>query len=467
MEETRLPNSWTKTFLNEVVFKIVDGSHNPPPKQAIGLPMLSAQNILNNRIVFDSYRLINEKQFEEESKRANVEEGDVLLTIVGTIGRASIVPPKLPRFTLQRSVALIKPVLIDSKWLSFYLQSRICQNYFKVVEKGTAQKGVYLGSIKNIPVNLPPHPEQHRIVAKIEEMFSSLDKGIENLKTAQQQLKVYRQAVLKWAFEGKLTNENVVDGELPHGWQRKTFNDVCDKIGDIDHKMPKQVETGIPYVSTKDFTDELKISFEKVKYISKDDYINLSRKIKPEKGDIIFPRYGTIGKNILIDFNKEFLVSYSCAVVKPNNNLIDSKYIYYYSLSPKIHDEIKKYTVETTQANIGIASIKRFIFLLPSTLEEQQAIVAEIESRLSVCDKIEEGIEHSLRQAESLRQSILKKAFEGKLVPQDPNDEPASVLLERIHAERALRQTQVYQPTSAFAKNATTTATKRRKRISV
>ncbi len=70
-----------------------------------------------------------------------------------------------------------------------------------------------------IAIPLPPVNEQHHIVEKIEELFSELDKGIENLKTAQQQLKVYRQAVLKWAFEGKLTNDNVKDGELPEGWE--------------------------------------------------------------------------------------------------------------------------------------------------------------------------------------------------------------------------------------------------------
>src|SRR5690606_4383685 len=199
------------------------------------------------------------------------------------------------------------------------------------------------------------------------------------------------------------------------GWKWVTLGDVCNKIGDIDHKMPKQLSSGFPYVSTKDFTDNLKISFDNAKYISEEDYLNLARKIKPERGDIIFPRYGTIGKNILVDFDKEFLVSYSCAVVKPNQNLVLSKFVYLYTLSPKITEEIRKYTVETTQANVGIASIKSFVFPFPP-LEEQQLIVDELESKLTVCDKIEETISQSLLQAETLKQSILKKAFEGKLV---------------------------------------------------
>ena len=257
---------------------------------------------------------------------------------------------------------------------------------------------------------------QHAIVSKIEELFSELDKGIAELKTAQQQLKTYRQSVLKSAFEGKLTNENVKNGELPDGWEWKTFSDVCVRIGDIDHKMPKKTENGkYPYLSTKDITNDFKLSFDNVKLISEEDYLMLSRKIKPEKGDIIFPRYGTIGKNVLVDTDKKFLISYSCAIIKPNTNLINEKYIYLFSLSPKVTDEIRKYVVETTQANIGIGSIKSFVFPL-APLEDQHRVVQEIESRLSVADKMEQSIQESLQKAEALRQSILKKAFCGELV---------------------------------------------------
>ncbi len=308
-----------------------------------------------------------------------------------------------------------KQILTDDFAL-YYLNSI---NYRQFVN-GTTRLKLTKSNLIEIPFITPPLPEQQAIVAKIEELLSDLDNGKQQLQTAQQQLKVYRQSLLKWAFEGRFgfaqrPSNEVKEGELPKGWKWTTFGDVCTKIGDIDHKMPKQLENGYPYVSTKDFTDNLKISFDNVKYISKEDYLNLSRKIKPERGDIIFPRYGTIGKNILVDFDKEFLVSYSCAVIKPDKKLVLSKYVYMYSLSPKVTEEIREYTVETTQANVGIASIKSFVFPLPS-LQEQQLIVDELESKLTVCDKIEETISQSLVQAETLRQSILKRAFEGRLV---------------------------------------------------
>jgi type I restriction enzyme S subunit len=336
-------------------------------------------------------------------------EGSTVVGRKGNINSPIYVETKF--WNVDTAFALTPNEEINGKFLFYF-----CKGFnFHALDKSTTIPSLAKTDLLKIDISIPTLLEQHAIVSKIEELFSELDKGKQQLETALQQLKVYRQAVLKSAFEGRLTNRDVKEGELPEGWKSVTMRDVCIKIGDIDHKMPKQISSGYPYVSTKDFSDDLTISFQNVKHISKEDFHNLGRKIRPERGDIIFPRYGTIGKNILIDFDKEFLVSYSCAIIKPNQNLVSSKYVYLYSLSPQITKEINKYVVETTQANIGIASINSFVFPWPS-IGVQNEVVREIESRLSVCNKLEETIITSLQQAETLRQSILKQAFEGKLV---------------------------------------------------
>ena len=112
-----LPRGWTTVSLKAIVTKLADGSHNPPGKRESGVPMLSARNILNNQIVFEEYRLISEEDFEREHTRTRISPGDVLLTIVGTIGRSAVVPAVAKRFALQRSVAVITPAEVLPKYL--------------------------------------------------------------------------------------------------------------------------------------------------------------------------------------------------------------------------------------------------------------------------------------------------------------------------------------------------------------
>jgi type I restriction enzyme S subunit len=248
----------------------------------------------------------------------------------------------------------------------------------------------------------------------------------------QQQLEDWKQALKEWENNGKetkkptkpqqpkdlppLTKEELGNlPSLPNGWMWTNFCNVTYKIGDIDHKMPRDYPNGYPYLSTGNLQQDGIIDFENAKTISPEDFDRLSLKIQPQRGDIIFPRYGTIGRNFLVNFDKKFLVSYSCAIIKNITKIMNEKFVFYYSLSPYIKKEIKRYVKETTQANIGIASIESFVFPLCSELEQTQ-IVQEIESRLSVCDQLEATLTENLDKAEALRQSILKRAFEGKLV---------------------------------------------------
>jgi len=303
-------------------------------------------------------------------------------------------------------------------------------------DKSTAIPGLNRNDAYGQVIPLPPLPEQHRIVAKIEELFSSLDKGIESLKTAQQQLKVYRQAVLKWAFEGKLTNKNVVDGELPEGWKLLPLKQIGKWTGGgTPSKRNKHFweEGSIFWVSPKDMKSKvIKNTTDK---ITPEGVDNSSAKLI-EQGSVLFVvRSGILRRMLPVAIAQTTVtVNQDLQAFTPHIDLPD----YIYWCAQAFNNDIRERCSKdgTTVESIETSLLKNYSIPLAS-LPEQHAIVAEIESRLSVCDKIEESIGQGLKQAESLRQSILKKAFEGKLVPQDPNDEPANVLLDRIRKERS------------------------------
>jgi type I restriction enzyme S subunit len=202
--KSNLPEGWAWTTLDALCSKISDGSHNPPKGREQGIPMLSAKNIQDNKIEFDEARLISEEDYQSEVSRVNISAGDVLLTIVGTIGRTAVVAEGLPKFSLQRSVAILKPKL-DGKFLAYCLRTHRVQQYLLDNAKGTAQKGIYLNSLKKVPIHIPPLAEQNRIVAQLEAAMQKLEASQERLEKLPVLLKKFRQAVLAAAVSGKLT----------------------------------------------------------------------------------------------------------------------------------------------------------------------------------------------------------------------------------------------------------------------
>ena len=163
--------------------------------------------------------------------------------------------------------------------------------------------------------------------------------------------------------------------DIPDSWEWVRLGDIA-KIGDIDHKMPKQTIDGIyPYISPKDFVKD-GINYDNSKKISKEDFELLSKKFLPQTHDLIFPRYGTIGKIREINVNFPLLVSYSCCLIRPNH-LINNNFVKYELRSCVTKREINRYINKSTQPNVGLRSIKRFLFPLPP-LSEQSRIVDQI-----------------------------------------------------------------------------------------
>ena len=170
-----LPDNWNWASLREITLSISDGSHNPPPNNGSGIPLLSAANINDNSILMNEIsRWITNEEWKIENQRTNIEVGDVLLTIVGSIGRSAVVQNN-NHFALQRSVAVIKPCLINPLYLMHIVQSPQIQKWLTDNSKGTAQKGIYLNALSLMIIPIPPLAEQARIVEHIHIAYKQLD----------------------------------------------------------------------------------------------------------------------------------------------------------------------------------------------------------------------------------------------------------------------------------------------------
>jgi len=430
-----MSKGWCEESLGVIAEKITKGG-TPTTYgftfQKSGVNFLKVENIQSGQINIGSITDFISDDAHEFQKKSQLSTGDLLFSIAGTIGVTSIVESNhLPANTNQ-ALAIIKGTdrLVHIKFLQYQLEHFVQK--VKSKARGGAMNNVSLEDLKEFIVQIAPLAEQQRIVAKIEELFSELDKGVESLKTAQKQLKVYRQAVLKYAFEGKLTNPEVKEGELPEGWVTKKFGEIFKSTsgGTPSRKRDDFYGGAIPWVKSGELSKGLIVKTEE--YITEVAIKNSSAKIFPS-GTLLIALYGaTIGK--LGFLGTPAATNQAVCGIFPSAELSLRYMFHYLTLNKR---KLIESAVGGAQPNISQTILKNLNVSFPVKHELQELIVSEIESRLSICDKIEESIQQGLQQAEALRQSILKKAFEGKLVPQDPSDEPASVLLDRIKAARA------------------------------
>ena len=204
---------------------------------------------------------------------------------------------------------------------------------------------------------------------------------------------------------------------LPPSWAWTPWEDIALKIGDIDHAMPDAVASGgYPYVSPRDFRPGNRIDFGTAKKISHGDFTRLAAKIRPELGDLIYPRYGTIGETRMVLEDRDFLASYSCAVIKVLKPFVDPAFQYIFSISDIARSQATASINQATQPNVGIKSIKQFLFPLPP-IEEQHRIVAKVDVLMSVCDNVESALATTRMGRSRLLESLLHEALGGAPVP--------------------------------------------------
>ena len=328
------------------------------------------------------------------------EPNDILLSVRAPVGTTNIANQKC---CIGRGLAAIR--YENYKYVFYFLRSRQQELDSKGI--GTTFRAISGETIRETLFPLPPKPTQQAIVSKIEELFSELDKGIENLKLAQQQLKTYRQSVLNTLVTGKncQTIESVIK-KLDQGWSPK-----CENKASTD-----KTEWAV-----------IKTSAVQYGYFHEFENKRLPKNLKPREqhelvaGDILITRAGPrvrVGVCCMVKHTRPKLINCDKVYrIKVNSKIIIPEYFEFMLNTPKYQDEIEKMKSGISDSGLNLTQKAFLQITIPvPTIEEQHNIVQAIESRLSVADKMEETISQSLQQAEALRQSILKKAFEGRLV---------------------------------------------------
>jgi type I restriction enzyme S subunit len=341
------------------------------------------------------------------------------------------------------------------------------------LSRATTVPSLRKSDVESIKIPLPPIFEQESIIKKLDELFSQLKGGLTSLQRTKILLNQYRQAVLKAAMTGELTKEwrkkhqhelepasvllehilrerrqkwgeerlakfqaqgrtpkddkwkykfpkyEPIDQlNIPKYWTKLKLKDITFKITDVNHKMQKAQKHGIPLISAKDIKEDGTINFSnKIKYISEADFKDMSVKIRPQIDDIIYTRYGTIGRVAVVKDKhpKKFQVSYSCAFIRFPRNLVSIGYYSKILQSAPLYTQAISGIQGSTIPDLGLQTISDFVIPLPP-LKEQFVINKILEAKLSVLDKIKKDMSYSLRIRERLKNSILKAAFGGKLI---------------------------------------------------
>lgn len=496
------PIGWEKSKLSDILTLKNGFAFKSSSYKDIGVPILRISDIQEGLVSPVNAKCIDE---DEQYEEYVVNQGDILIAMSGaTTGKFGIFNSSRKAYQNQRvgRFFIYSKKLISNSFVYYLLFS-----LKREIEKsayGGAQPNISSTKIESLDFLLPPTNEQIRIVEKVEELFSELDKGIESLKTAKAQLAVYRQALLKHAFEGKLTEQwrasnadklespeqlltriqqerearyqqqlddwkqeveewetdgkegkkpakpkqpkeiNLTDIEtdsFPEGWcgvRAEVISDFVTK-GTTPKKEDLYSGSGeIPFLKVYNLTKTGKLDFTiDPTYVTEETHKNFLARSQVFPGDVLMNIVGPpLGKVSIVpsDFPQWNI---NQAIVRYRTNILESHFLANYLLSENVvRSMMRKAKATAGQFNLTL-EICRDVILPVCSESEQSEIVNILSGLLSVVDSTDREIEANLKRSEVLKQSILKKAFSGQLVPQNSDDEPASELLKKIAIEKA------------------------------
>lgn len=475
MTGRKLPKGWVEVGLEHVVL------YKKGKK-----PSILKEEYFEGSVPYLDIRALEKDEIRQyaDSKSSNLFDANSV-AIVWDGARSGWVS-KGKQGALGSTIASLTPVLINVDYLFYFLQTNF--EFLNSNTRGTGIPHVDPGTLWSMKFPIAPLVEQGRIVTKLDVAFTHLNTLKTSLARIPEMIKNFRQAILTKAATGKLTanwreinkeqsgqllledaieirKQNWIDRRLaelkasgkkiinddwkekypkpfslnkrvfqtlPESWAETVWDQISDWVTyGFTRPMP-HTETGIPIITGKNVI-EGKIYFDTANFTSESAYKELNEKDKPQKGDLLITKDGTIGRAAVVETDEPFCINQSVAVVWLKNSPFERKYLLYVVMCKEVQDEIKLHTKGVAVQHLSVTDFRKMHLPVPP-LEEQKEIVKTVEELFETADLIESKYLSLKEKIDALPQALLTKAFKGELEPQDEKDEPASELLKQINA---------------------------------
>lgn len=385
-----------------------------------GFSVYGQENVIKKDFTLGK-RKISETKFHEMSVY-RIFPKDILITMMGTSGKCEIVPKD------------VKDGIIDSHLLRVRVkENHIIPEFFKllidespeiayqiqVFGKGSIMHGLNSGIVKSLNLPLPSIAEQKHILSFLDHETAKIDHLIEKQQQLIELLKEKRQAVISHAVtKGLNPNVKMKDsgvewlGEVPEHWISSRLKYYTNQIVDGAHFTPTYSESGVPFLRVTDIHNS-KIDMDNIKYIPEHEHLNLIQRCKPEKGNLLLSKNGTIGIPKLVDWDWEFSIFVSLCLIKFKKNL-KAEFAEYFFKSYEIQEQIFGLIKKSTVINLHLDKIENFWFSIPP-LDEQIQIVKYLDNKINELNNLISKAESAIQLMQERRTALISSAVTGKI----------------------------------------------------
>ena len=426
-----VPENWCWVRLGSLLNEIKNGTTIKQDKSGSGYWVTRIESLQNQTIDFNRLgSIVNECDIKDNDWYM---AGDIALSHINSadhVGKTALINADM--LPLVHGMNLLRLRFNEScipTFFQYYSQSfQYKEEILARINMAVNQVSINQKQLRSLEFPLPPLPEQHRIVFRIESLFSKLDEAKEKAQAVVEGFELRKSAILHKAFTGELTEQwRKENGVGLDSWTNTIFKSILD-VRDGTHDSPEYVDVGYALVTSKNLKDG-KITDKNLKYISQDNYNKINARSKVDIGDILFAMIGTIGNPVVIKDKPNYAIK-NVALFK-NIKKVNPYFVKYYLETKEVRDKMDRDAKGSTQRFVSLEYLRNFPIPIP-TEAEQIELVARVDNLLEKEQQAKEAAEAVLSRIDTMKKSILARAFRGELGTNDPAEESSVELIKAV-----------------------------------